>query len=70
MHHFHGAARQSERHGPEGALARPVDQVVDAGDGVFYLVVDGDSARSREDFLDAVEAVQLCVFLMGGETNI
>jgi hypothetical protein len=31
MHHFHGAARESERHGPQRSRAGPIDELVDGG---------------------------------------
>mmetsp|Transcript_7838 Transcript_7838/g.11425 ORF Transcript_7838/g.11425 Transcript_7838/m.11425 type:complete len:201 (+) Transcript_7838:79-681(+) len=46
VHHFDGAACEAEGHGPEGAFAGPVYEVVYAGDGVFDSVVYGDSACS------------------------
>ena len=50
VHHFDGTAREAEwhEHEPEGTLERPVDEVVDFGDGVFDFVIDGDFACSCE----------------------
>jgi len=56
VHHFDGAAGEAKGHGPEGALAGPVDEVVDFGDGVFDFVVDGDSAGAGEEFVHSPEA--------------
>lgn len=33
VHHFHGAARETEGHGPEGALAGPVRDDIERGPG-------------------------------------
>lgn len=35
MHHLDGAAGEAEGHGPEGALAGPVGDLVHCGSGVF-----------------------------------
>lgn len=61
MHHLDGAAREAEGHGPERSLARPVDKVVDLGDGILNLVVGGNR-RPREELLHSIEAVQLDSF--------
>ena len=59
MHHFDGTAREAEGHWPERAFARPVDKIIDFGDGVFDFVVDGDSAGSSEDFIHSIKSIQL-----------
>mmetsp|Transcript_17293 Transcript_17293/g.48720 ORF Transcript_17293/g.48720 Transcript_17293/m.48720 type:complete len:208 (-) Transcript_17293:193-816(-) len=41
VHHFDGAARQTEGHGPQRTLSRPVDQLVDLRYGVLHVVLDG-----------------------------
>ncbi len=63
MHHFDGAACQAEGHGPEAAPACPVDQVVDAGDGVFDFITDGHSPGAGEELVDSVEAGELYCLL-------
>lgn len=58
MHHLHGATGESEGHGPQGSLARPVDEVVDFGHGVFDLVGGGHGAVGGEEFVDGLEALE------------
>ena len=36
MHHLDGAAGESERHGPEGALPRPVSDLVEGCERVLH----------------------------------
>lgn len=59
VHHLDGAAGQTEGHGPEGALAGPVDQVVDAGYRVLDAIVDGNSTGPGEHLVHPIEAGQL-----------
>ena len=50
VHHLDGAARKAEGHGPEGALARPVGDLVEGGESVLhgaffgFLAGEGDFA--------------------------
>ena len=53
MHHFDGATGEAEGHGPEGAFACPIYEVVDAGDCVFDFIIDSDSSGSGEEFIDS-----------------
>lgn len=48
MHHLHRAAGEAESHGPDGAAAGPVDEVVDLGDDVLdHLGKGGGGGRWR-----------------------
>lgn len=69
MHHFHGAACETEGHGPEGTLAGPIDEIVDARDGVFDFVVDWDTSGSCQEFVYSVETGDLLFIWDGGTAS-
>merc|ERR1712177_43274 len=43
MHHLYGAAGEAKSHGPDGAAAGPVQEIIDLGNHVFACL--GDACR-------------------------
>ena len=54
VHHFDGAACQAECHGPDGTLARPVDELVDFADDKLRLVGRHGGAQGAGQALRAI----------------
>ena len=46
VHHFDGAAGEAEGHGPDGAAAGPVHEIVDLGDDELRRLGDADGRGS------------------------
>lgn len=47
VHHFDGAAGEAEGHGPDGAGASPIHEIVDLGDDVLHRLGDAGGGGSR-----------------------
>lgn len=56
MHHFDGAAGETERHGPQRGLACPIGDLVESGQGILHDALLGLLARKRHLFPLAGEA--------------
>jgi hypothetical protein len=65
VHHFHSTARQTERHGPEGTLAGPVDEIVDARDRIFNFIIHWDAPGACKNLFYSLEARNLQVLIDG-----
>lgn len=56
MHHFDGAAGETESHGPQRGLARPIGDLVESSQGILHDALLGLLARERHLFSLAGEA--------------
>jgi hypothetical protein len=62
VHHFDGAAGETEGHGPQGALTRPVGDLVERGTGVILAACSVPTSHYPEEVTQAYSAYCMAPF--------